>query len=94
MNIGSHMGGAKSPKLVFEPFFHKMSPKRLILLNESAETSCVISSEVNPNMGVLIRGLFTTKVFIARRTVVSLWCYCGDYVVSLWFHCSVTVVSL
>ena len=52
-------------------FLNKKPPRRLILLNESAETSCVISSEVNPNMGILIRGLLTTKVFIARRNVVQ-----------------------
>ena len=69
MNIGSHMGGTKSPKLVFEPFFHKMSPKRLILLNESSETSCLTSVRVNLSMGILIRGLYTARVFVAERNV-------------------------
>ena len=67
MNIGSHMGGTKSPKLVFEPFFHKMSPKQLILLNESSETSCLTSVRVNLSMGILIRGLYTARVFVAER---------------------------
>ena len=62
------MGGTKSPKLVFQPFFHKMSPKRLILLYESSETSCVTSVSVNLSMGILIRGLYTARVFIAERS--------------------------
>ena len=65
--MGSHMGVTKWPKLNFFTFFHKKPPKRLILFNESAKTSCVISSDVNLSIGILIRGLFTTKVFLAKR---------------------------
>ena len=65
------MGVTKWPKLNFFTFFHKKPPKRLNLLNESAETSCVISSEVNLSMGILIRGLLTTKVFVAKRSLHS-----------------------
>ena len=65
--MGSHMGVIKWPKLIFFTFFNKWSPRRLILLKESAETFCVISSKVNLSMGILIRGLLTAKVFFAER---------------------------
>ena len=66
--MGSHMGVTKLPKLIIFTLSHKKPPKRLILLNEIAETSCVISIEVNLSMGILIMGLLTTKVFIAERS--------------------------
>ena len=63
------MGVTKRPKLIIFTLSHKKPPKRLILLNESAETSCVISIEVNQSIGILIMGLSTTKVFLAERNV-------------------------
>ena len=66
---GLTIGVTNWPKLIFLTFYPKKSPRRLILLKESAETFCVISSKVNISMGILIRGLLTAKVFFAERTV-------------------------
>ena len=68
--MGLHMGVTKWPKLIIFTFSHKKPPKRLILLSESAETSCVISIEVNLSIGILIMGLSTAKVFLAQRNVL------------------------
>ena len=69
--MGLHMAVTKWPKLIIFTLSHKKPPKRLILLNESAETSCVISIEVNLSKGILIMGPLTTKMFVAERNVAG-----------------------
>ena len=82
-------GSHQMAKKIFLTFFNKWSPRRLILLIESAETSCMISSEVNLSMGILIRGRLTAKVFFAERTthLYKKFCLSVGPSVRLSVHC-------
>ena len=86
---GSRMGVTKWPKWIFFTFFHKKPPKRLILVKESAETSWVISREVNLSMRILIKGLLTTKVFVAERIahiIVQMALRIGKWDYTIFFY--------